>query len=205
MLRQTTHLIPCYQHLLLSHYMRLNVLIMLCSLAVPQVYGSGGCHFGMYGAGKDMAWFTVTPTPESKDSWGLIPKERLAEEQARVLAAYKGWGVVEELASRPVAVMVKVGIYDRDPTDTWSKGTVTLAGGSMHVVMFVEQACRQALDCCCSPVTHTNCRVIMNCVQSPTRGILFVYSCTRGQFSITPCAGCTCTLMPKMSARNNMA
>eukprot|EP00879_Flechtneria_rotunda_P015973 GHRR01016706.1.p1 GENE.GHRR01016706.1~~GHRR01016706.1.p1 ORF type:complete len:165 (+),score=59.88 GHRR01016706.1:86-580(+) len=105
----------------------------------------GHKHFGSYGLGPDCAWFTSVERPidtspavssssgssssKRRDSWGPVSdaaaiqavKEELSEE-------FKGWGPVHRMLDRDVAVMIRVGIFDREPTQEWVQGVIALAG-----------------------------------------------------------------------------
>ncbi|WIA19070.1 hypothetical protein OEZ85_003725 [Tetradesmus obliquus] len=93
------------------------------------VYGPGHKHFGTYGLGSDCSWFTSTARSSSSDSWGPVADAAAIEAVKSELAdKFKGWGLVQRMLEREVAVMIRVGVFDRDPTPTWSSGVITLLG-----------------------------------------------------------------------------
>lgn len=93
-----------------------------CSL----VYGPQGKHFGTYGLRDELSWFTVHRAPESVEAWGLV--KDVQQQQERLLEEFRGWHLAETLIGQEVAVMLRLGVYDREPGTTWSVGAVTVAG-----------------------------------------------------------------------------
>jgi hypothetical protein len=73
------------------------------------VYGPGHQHFGSYGLRSDCSWFTSTARRSSSDTWGPVADAAGIEAVKEELAMkFKGWGLVQRMLEREVAVMIRV-------------------------------------------------------------------------------------------------
>jgi 2-polyprenyl-6-methoxyphenol hydroxylase-like FAD-dependent oxidoreductase len=92
-----------------------------------EALGPGGV-FGMIPAKMGRVyWFGSMAMPEGKP-------EPPAGRKAEALEAFRGWAepIEELIAATPDEIIVRQGVYDRDPADHWSDGRVTLLGDAAH-------------------------------------------------------------------------
>lgn len=92
-----------------------------------EALGPGGV-FGMVPAKMGRVyWFGSMVRPEGAP-------EHPAGRKAEALEAFRGWAApIEELiGATPAEIIVRQGVYDRDPADHWSEGRVTLLGDAAH-------------------------------------------------------------------------
>ena len=91
--------------------------------------GGKGFGFMMLGKGK-MSWYAAATAPEAQPD-AVIGRRKELE------AMYQGWfpAIPELIAATDEANILTTDLYDRPPTQPWSKGNITLLGDAAHPML----------------------------------------------------------------------
>ncbi|KAJ3096517.1 hypothetical protein HDU97_005805 [Phlyctochytrium planicorne] len=107
--------------------------------SITRIHQGAGKQFGMYGIGGDreMLWFVAYPQAEEKlvrESWEADGEGVAKREAHEISAIFRKWGLEEGFAKivERSSRIIRYGIFEREPRDTWSKGNVVLIGDAAH-------------------------------------------------------------------------
>lgn len=96
-----------------------------------QEFLGGGQGFGFMMLGKEkMYWYAAATAPAAQPDATIIRKQELE-------AMYQDWfpAIPELIAATDEANILTMDLYDRPPTQPWSKGNITLLGDAAHPML----------------------------------------------------------------------